>query len=69
MTKYNVNVENDGHIIGHGSTSCVTSPCVSVQQVSAPASSYMYNISVASINGDGSIGPANSTIINGEQIF
>eukprot|EP00731_Ephydatia_muelleri_P011678 Em0006g572a len=65
VTKYNVNVENDGHIIGHGSTSCVTSPCVSVQQVSAPASSYMYNISVASINGDGSIGPANSTIING----
>ena len=67
MTKYNVNVENDGNIIGQGSTSCVTSPCVYVQQVSALASSY--NISVASINGDGSIGPANSTTINGEQIF
>ena len=67
MTKYNVNVENDGNIIGHGSTSCTTSPCVYVQQVSALASSY--NISVASINEDGSIGPANSTIINGEQIF
>eukprot|EP00731_Ephydatia_muelleri_P033826 Em0039g12a len=63
VTKYNVNVENDGIIIGHGSTSCTTSPCVYVQQVSALASSY--NISVASINGDGSIGPANSTIING----
>ncbi|KAL5500397.1 hypothetical protein EMCRGX_G011952 [Ephydatia muelleri] len=63
VTKYNVNVENDGIIIGHGSTSCTTSPCVYVQQVSALASSY--NISVASINEDGSIGPANSTIING----
>ena len=67
MTKYNVTVVGDGIVIGQGSTSCTTSPCVYVQQVSALTSSY--NISVASINGDGSIGPANSTIINGEQIF
>ena len=67
MTGYNVMVVGDGNSTDQSSTSCNTSPCVHVQKVSALASSY--NISVASINGDGSIGPANSTIINGEQIF
>ena len=68
MTEYNVKVVGDGPSIDKGSTSCNTSQCVSVQKISALASSY-YNISVASINGDGLIGPENTTTINGEQLF
>ena len=59
-------VAGDGTSVGQGSAQCTTSPCFYVQQVSAIATSY--TISVASINGDGTVGPMNSTTVNGEKI-
>ena len=52
---YTVRVVSDGASVGQGSTTCTTSPCLYVQQVSAFATNY--TIFVASINGDGAVGP------------
>ena len=59
-----VRVVSDGAFVGQGSTTCTTSPCLYVQQVSAFATNY--TIFVASINGDGAVGPESSTTIYGE---
>ena len=59
-----VRVVSDGAFVGQGSTTCTTSPCLYVQQVSAFATNY--TIFVASINGDGAVGPEISTTIYGE---
>ena len=64
MTRYTVRVVSDGAFVGQGSTTCTTSPCLYVQQVSAFATKY--TIFVASINGDGAVGPENRTTIYGE---
>ena len=58
---YTVRVVSDGTSVGQGSTTCTTSPCLYVQQVSVFATNY--TIFVASINGDGAVGPENSTTI------
>ena len=52
---YTVRVVSDGASVGQGSTTCTTSPCLYVQQLSVFATSY--TIFVASINGDGAVGP------------
>ena len=64
MTMYTVRVVSDGTSVGQGSTTCTTSPCLYVQQISVFATNY--TIFVASINGDGAVGPENSTTIYGE---
>ena len=61
MTMYAVRVVGNG---GPTTTTCTTSPCLYVQQVYVPATSY--TIFVASINGDGAVGPENSTTIYGQ---
>ena len=63
---YTVRVVGDGASVGPTTTTCTTSPCLYVQQVSA-ANATSYTISVASINGDGVVGPMNSATIS--EIF
>eukprot|EP00731_Ephydatia_muelleri_P011212 Em0006g106a len=63
VSVYTVRVVGDGGTsVGHGSTKCTTSPCLFVQQVNVPATSY--TIFVASINGDGEEGPENNSTVN-----
>ena len=64
MTRYTVWVVSDGAFIGQGSTTCTTSQCLYVQQVSVFATNY--TIFVASINGDGAVGPDSINTIYGE---
>ena len=64
MTMYTVRVVGNGASAGPTTTTCTTSPCLYVQQVYVPATSY--TIFVASINGDGAVGPENSTTIYGQ---
>ncbi|KAL5500744.1 hypothetical protein EMCRGX_G012343 [Ephydatia muelleri] len=64
VSVYTVRVVGDGGTsVGHGSTKCTTSPCLFVQQVNVPATSY--TIFVASINGDGEEGPENNITVSG----
>ena len=66
MSVYTVRVVGDGGTsVRHGSTKCTTSPCLFVQQVNVPATSY--TIFVASINGDGEEGPENNTTVNSKD--
>ena len=60
---YAVRVFGDGTFIGEGTTNCTTSTCLYVQEISTFATSYV--IFVASINGDGVVGPESITTING----
>ena len=60
---YTVRVVGDGASVGPTTTTCTTSPCLYVQQV-FPANATSYTISVASINGDGAVGPMNGTTIS-----
>ena len=64
MTMYTVRVVSYGAFVGQGSTTCTTSPCLYAQQISVFATNY--TIFVASVNGDGAVGPENSTTIYGE---
>eukprot|EP00731_Ephydatia_muelleri_P035287 Em0112g2a len=66
VTMYKVRVVGNGVSVGQGSATCTTSPCLYVQQVYVPATSY--TIFVASRNGDGAVGPENSTTINNPSI-
>ena len=59
-------VGDGGTSVGHGSTKCTTSPCLFVQQVNVPATSY--TIFVASINGDGEEGPENNITVSGTSV-
>ena len=64
---YTVRVVGDsGTSVGHGSTKCTTSPCLFVQKVNVPATSY--TIYVASINGDGEEGPANNITVSDTSV-
>ncbi|KAL5500733.1 hypothetical protein EMCRGX_G012329 [Ephydatia muelleri] len=64
VSVYTVRVVGDGGTsVGHGSPKCTTSPCLFVQQVNVPATSY--TIFVASINGDGEEGPENNITVSG----
>ena len=66
MSVYTVRVVGDGSTsVGHGSTKCTTSPCLFVQQVNVPATSY--TIFVASINGDGEESSENNTTVNSKD--
>ena len=67
MTMYTVRVVGNGASVGPTTTTCTTSPCLYVQQVYVTATSY--TIFVASINGDGVVGPENSTTIYGQCFF
>ena len=60
---YTVRVVGDGTSVGEGTTDCTTSTCLYVQEIPTFATSYV--IFVASINGDGDVGPANNSTING----
>ena len=65
---YTVRVVGDGGAyVGHGSTQCITSPCLYVQQVYISATSY--TIFVASVNGDGNEGPYNTITINSKSYY
>ena len=61
---YTVRVVSDGASVGQGSTTCTTSPCLYVQQVSVFATNY--TIFVAFINRDETVGREDSTTMNGE---
>ena len=66
MSVYTVRVVGDGSTsVGHGSTKYTTSPCLFVQQVNVPATSY--TIFVASINGDGEESSENNTTVNSKD--
>ena len=61
MTTYTVRVVGaDGSVV-QGCTVCTTSPCLYVHQVTNVA--VYYNISVTSINPDGTLGSQNSATI------
>ena len=63
MTMYTVRVVTVGGIsVGQGNATCTFSPCLYVQIVTGFATNTSYYIFVASINGDGAVGPENSTI-------
>ena len=59
MTIYTVRVVGAGGSVGQGCTVCTTSSCLYVHQVTHVA--VYYNISVTSINPDGTLGTQNST--------
>ena len=61
MTMYTVRVVGNGAPVN---LTCTTSPCLYVQQVYVPATSY--TIFVASINGDGAVGPESNATIYGQ---
>ena len=60
---YTVRVAGDGTSVGEGTTNCTTSTCLYVLEIPTFATSYA--IFVASINGDGDVGPDNNSTING----
>ena len=64
VTMYTVRVVGNGASVGPTTTTCTTSPCLYVQQVYVPATSY--TIFVAFINGDGAVGPESNTTISGQ---
>ena len=67
MTMYKVRVVTVGGIsVGQGYATCTTSPCLYVQNVTGFANNTSYTIFVASVNGDGAVGPENSTTIHGQ---
>ncbi|KAL5517975.1 hypothetical protein EMCRGX_G003632 [Ephydatia muelleri] len=59
VTTYTVRVVGADGSVGQGCTVCTTSPCLYVYQVTHVA--VYYNISVTSINPDGTLGSQNST--------
>ena len=59
VTIYTVRVVGADGSVGQGCTVCTTSPCLYVHHVTHVA--VYYNISVTSINPDGTLGPQNST--------
>ena len=58
MTIYTVKVLGADGSVGQGCTVCTTSPCLYVYQITHVA--VYYNISVAYINPDGTLGSQNS---------
>ena len=65
VTMYTVRVVGDGTFVGNGSTTCTTSPCIHSLYLKGYVSTTNYTIFIASINGDGDIGPENFSTING----
>ena len=59
---YTVRVVGDGTSVGEGTTNCTTSTCLYVLEIPTFATNVIF---VASINGDGVVGPANNSTING----
>ena len=67
MTMYTVRVVTGGGIsVGQGYATCTSSPCLHVQNVTGFATNTSYYIFVASINGDGAVGPESNTTIYGQ---
>ena len=61
MTIYTVRIVGADGSVDQGCTVCTTSPCLYVHQVThVPV---IYNVSVTSINQDGTLGSQNSTIL------
>ena len=63
---YSVRVVGDGSFVGQGSANCTNSPCLHVIYPEISAFATTYTIFVASINGDGDVGPENSSTISGQ---
>lgn len=63
LTAYIVRVVGSDTSVGQGCTVCTSSPCLYVHQVTHVTNNY--SIFVTSINGDGTLGPQNSTAIYG----